>query len=78
MAEAAADHRPASQVVGELMRDYIASRKSARAYGDYLRCKVEIARVQRAVGLHGANEEVEAEAVARRAELLRRADAAGV
>lgn len=76
MAEAAADHRPASQVLRELMRKYIDSRQRAREYDDYLQRKVEIARSQRDAGLHVSNDVVEAESVARRADLLRRADQA--
>ncbi len=78
MAEAAADDRPAAQVLRELMRDYIERRRHARAYDDYLERKVQDARAQRDTGLHFSNEEVEAEAAARRAELQRRADKAGV
>ncbi|MFA5665058.1 antitoxin of toxin-antitoxin stability system [Castellaniella sp.] len=72
MAATAEDDRPASQVVRELMRDYIKQRRQAREYDDYLRRKVEAARRQRDAGLHFSNEEVEAEAAARRVELLRR------
>jgi hypothetical protein len=46
-------------------------------HDDYLRRKVDLARQQRAAGLHFSNEEVEAEAVKRRAKLQRRADEAG-
>ncbi|NLS18603.1 antitoxin of toxin-antitoxin stability system [Rhizobium sp. P40RR-XXII] len=76
MAEAAADDRPAAQVLRELMREYINRRQDARQYDDYLRRKVEIARGQRDAGMHVSNEEVEAEATARRAELRRRIDEA--
>ncbi|AUV14776.1 antitoxin of toxin-antitoxin stability system [Aeromonas sp. ASNIH3] len=72
MAATTEDDRPASQVVRELMRDYIKQRRQAREYDDYLRRKVEAARRQRDAGLHFSNEEVEAEAAARRVELLRR------
>lgn len=74
MAEAASEDRPASQVMRELMRGYIEQRRQAREYDDYLQRKVEIARKQRDAGLHFSNEEVEAEAAMRRAELLRRVD----
>lgn len=74
MAAAAGEDRPASQVVRELMRTYIEQRR----YDEYLRHKVEMARKQRAAGLHFSNEEVEAEAEARRAGLLRRADEGGL
>lgn len=72
MAATTEDDRPASQVVRELMRDYIKQRRQAREYDDYLRRKVEAARRQRDAGLHFSNEEVEAEAASRRVELLRR------
>lgn len=72
MAEAAGEDRPASQVMRELMRGYIEQRRQAREYDDYLRRKVEAARKQRDAGLHFSNEEVEAAAAVRRAELLRR------
>ena len=72
MAEAAGEDRPASQVVRELMRGYIEQRRQAREYDNYLRHKVEAARKQRESGLHFSNEEVAAEATARRVELLQR------
>ncbi len=58
----------------ELMRDYADSHRGAWEYDDFLRRKVEIARKQRDAGLHFSNEEVEADAAARRAELLFRAE----
>lgn len=78
MAEAAADDRPAAQVLRELMRDYINRRQQAREHDAYLRRKVDIARAQGDAGLHASNEEVEAEAVARRAKLQRQADESGL
>lgn len=72
MAATTEDDRPASQVVRELMRGYIEQRRQAHEYDDYLRRKVEAARRQRDAGLHFSNEEVEAEAAARRVELLSR------
>ena len=54
------------------MRDYIKQRHQEREYDDYLQRKVEAGRRQRDAGLHFSNEEVEAEAAARRIELLRR------
>jgi predicted transcriptional regulator len=56
----------------ELMREYIQRRRQAREYDDYLRLKVEAGRRDFAEGRHFSNEEVEARAVARRAELQRR------
>ena len=43
MAEAEAAHRPASQLVRELMRDFIQRQRDARAYDAFLRDKVEAA-----------------------------------
>lgn len=77
-AEAAAADRPAAQVIRELMRDYISRRQQEREYDEFLRRKVEIARAQRDAGLHFSQEEVEAEAAVRQAELLRQADEAGL
>lgn len=66
MAAAAADDRPASQVVRELMRDYIARQQRSGEYDAYLRRKVETARVSARAGRGRANEQVEAEFVKRR------------
>jgi len=73
MAAAAGEDRPASQVMRELMRGYIEQRRQASEYDEYLRRKVERARAQRDAGLSFSNEEVEAEATARREVLRRRA-----
>jgi predicted transcriptional regulator len=76
MAEAEAADRPASQVVRELMRDFVERQREAREYNDFLRRKVEIARASVREGRLRSNEEVEREFAARRAELLRRASEA--
>jgi predicted transcriptional regulator len=76
MAEAAADDRPAAQVLRKLMREYITRRQQARQYDDYLRRKVETARGQHDAAMHVSNEEVEADVTARRAKLRRRIDEA--
>lgn len=62
MAEAAAEDRPASQIVRELMREYIEQRRQAREYDDYLREKVEAGRASMRAGLGRSNDEVEASA----------------
>ncbi|CAM2066062.1 Antitoxin of toxin-antitoxin stability system [Sulfidibacter corallicola] len=67
MAEAEAAHRPASQIVRELMRDYIQRQREAREYDEFLRRKVEAGRLSMRAGLGRSNEEVEAEFAARRA-----------
>lgn len=72
MAAVARDGRSASEVISEMMRDYVARHQEQREYDDFLRLKVELARRQRDAGLHLSNEDVEAEAAARRAELQRR------
>ena len=61
MAAAEAPHRPASQVVRELMREFIQHQRDARDYDEFLRRKVQTARAQREAGQHFANEDVEAE-----------------
>ena len=66
MAEAKADHRPASQVLRELMRDYIKRRKQEREYEAFLQRKVAAARESVAAGSGAADAEVEAEFAARR------------
>lgn len=78
MAEADAAHRPASQVVRELMRDFVERQRQAREYDDFLRRKVEIARASVAAGRGRSNKEVEAEFAAKRAVLRPKADEANV
>ena len=41
MAEAASEDRPASQIMRELMRGYIAQRRQAREYDNYSRHRIE-------------------------------------
>lgn len=77
MAEAEAAHRPASQVVRELMRDFVQRQRETREYDEFLRRKVEAARLSMRTGRGRSNEEVEAEATARRVALLHKADEAG-
>ena len=69
MAEAAAADRPASQVVRELMRDYIEQRLHERAYSEYLGRKVGKARASMLEGQGRPHEAVEADFAARRAKL---------
>ena len=45
MAEAEAAHRSASQVVRELMRDFVQRQRQARDYQEFLGRKVEAGRV---------------------------------
>ena len=70
-----AEHRPASQVVRELMREYVRSREQRQAYEAFVQEKVDLARAQIAEGRHTSNEEVAAEFAARREAVRRRAGA---
>ena len=76
MAEAQAADRPASQILRELMREFVQRQQEARDYNEFLRRKVETARESMRADRGRSNEEVEAEFAARRAELLRKADEA--
>ena len=71
MAEADAAHRPASQIVREMMREFIKSQREARDYEAFLNSKVEAARSSIRTGSGRSNEAVEAEFAARRAEARR-------
>lgn len=66
MAEAAGEDRPASQIMRELMRGYIEERRKAREYEDFLRGKIEAARLSVHAGIGRTNAEVEAAFSARR------------
>jgi hypothetical protein len=66
IAEAAAEDRPASQIMRDLMRGYIEQRREAREYDDYLRRKVEVARRSMRAGRGRSKDEVEAAFAARR------------
>lgn len=67
MAEAEASHRPASQVLRELMREFIERQRQARAYDNFLAGKVEAGRASMRAGVGRSNDEVEARFAARRA-----------
>lgn len=67
IAEATAAHRPASQVLRELMREFVQRQREAREYDEFLRGKVDAARSSMRAGLGRSNDEVEAEFAARRA-----------
>ncbi|MCE9680787.1 antitoxin of toxin-antitoxin stability system [Halomonas alkalisoli] len=73
MAEAAAAHRPASQVLRELMREYVRQQREAREYEAFLCSKVEVARSSMRAGHGRSNEDVEAEFATRRADAEREA-----
>ena len=73
MAEAEAAHRPASQVLRELMREFIQRQREAREYDEFLRRKVDAGRAAMRAGKYRSNDEVEAEFAARRAKASNRA-----
>jgi predicted transcriptional regulator len=73
MAEAEAADRPASQILREMMREYIQRQRHAREYEAFLTAKVAKARESMATG-HGIdNAEVEAQFAAKRAQIPKQA-----
>lgn len=77
MAEAEASHRPASQILRELMRDFVQRQRQKREHDEFLRAKVSDAREQVRAGDFASEDEVEARFAARRAQLLAKAGTAG-
>lgn len=71
MAEAAAEDRPAAQVIRELMRGYIEQRRKSREYDVYLQRKVDVARQSVHAGRGRSNEEIEAAFALRRAQAIK-------
>jgi predicted transcriptional regulator len=69
MAEAEAAHRPASQVIRELMREFVQHQREAREYNAFLHNKVETARTSMRAGLGRSDGDVEAEFAARRTKM---------
>lgn len=67
MAEAQASHRPASQVLRELMREFVQRQREAREYDQHFRSKVDAGRASMRAGRGRSNEEVESTFAARRA-----------
>jgi hypothetical protein len=67
MAEAEAAHRPASQLVRELMREFVQRQRQARQHDQFLERKVTIARTSVRADLGRSHDEVEAGFAARRA-----------
>lgn len=77
MAAAEANHRPASQILREMMREYVRQQAQPTSYESFLQAKVDHARVQMATGHYRTNADVSAEFAARRAALLAQAKKAG-
>ena len=67
MAEAEASHRPASQVLRELMREFVERQRKAREYDAFVGSKVEAGRTSMRAGVGRSNDDVEAKFAARRA-----------
>jgi hypothetical protein len=68
-----AAHRPASQIIRELMREFIRRQSEAREYEEFLQHKVAVARMQVNTKQSRSNEEVEREFTKRRREILQAA-----
>lgn len=73
IAAAEACHRPASQVVRELMREFVQREHDRRDHKAFLHAKVEAARASIDTELGRPNESVEVEFAARRARITDRA-----
>lgn len=71
MAEAQAADRPASQVLRELMREFVQRQRAERDHDAFVQRKVDAARVSMRAGDGLSNEAVEAEFAARRAKASR-------
>lgn len=67
MAAAQATHRPASQVMRELMRAFVERQQEADGYDAFLGRKVEAARRSAEAGRGRSDDAVEADFAARRA-----------
>jgi predicted transcriptional regulator len=68
MAEAEAEHRSVTQIVGDLIRNHFEEHRQA-SYIKFMRRGVEAARAEIHAGKFYTNEEVSAEFAARKAEL---------
>jgi hypothetical protein len=66
VAEAEAAHRPASQILRELMRNFIQDQKDKREYELFLHSKVTKARGSIKLGLGRSNDDVESDFRAKR------------
>ncbi|MFS0772311.1 antitoxin of toxin-antitoxin stability system [Sphingomonas sp. 1P08PE] len=73
IAAAEASHRPASQVVRELMREYVQRQHERSENTDFLQRKVAAARASTQQGVGRSNDAVEADFAERRARLAAKA-----
>ena len=69
MAETDALHRPASQVVRELMREFVERQRQKREHSAFVERKVAIARTSVQAGQGYSNDEVEADFASRRSRI---------
>ncbi len=69
MAETDALHRPASQVVRELMREFVEHQRQKRDHSAFVERKVAAARASMQAGDGFSNDEVEADFASRRARI---------
>lgn len=67
MAAAKALHRPASQVMQDLMGDFIRQQQQAKEHDEFVQLKVAVARASVEAGRGRYNDDVETEFAARRA-----------
>lgn len=74
MAAAESVHRPASQVLRELMREFIAKQREEQEYDEFLHQKVEMARASFRQGRFVSNQDVNARMQAKRELLTSRQD----
>ena len=72
MAEAEATHRPASQILRELMREFVQRQRELRGHEEFVSQKVAVARVSMLAGVGQSNDDVEVNFAARREALANR------
>lgn len=72
MSAAEADHRLASQVLIEMVRESVQRQRETREYDAFLQRKVDVSRASMRAGHGRSNDEVEAQFAARRANALMR------
>jgi predicted transcriptional regulator len=70
---AEAEHRPASQVMRDLMRQYIERQRESRVQDEYQRDKVKRGRAEMLAGQGRSNKEVDTRFAARRAKVTTKA-----
>ena len=67
MAAAKAAHQPASEVLRELMREFVQRQREPREYDEFLGRKFDTARASMRAGVGHSNDEVETRFATRRA-----------